>query len=247
MGLQIPPVNEQSFMTVTSTIPGSPITKRAAAKPPPQSPAFKALKKRIRLAHGTAMGIVFLGLYPFAALMMRFNSFPYQLWIHIGVQIFAMVLMYIGLGFGIWFGEHDDKLFNSVHTKMGIIIPSLMLLQPVFGYFHHRGYLKSGGRTMMTFVHSNYGRVLIFLGGVNGILGRKNEGTDYAHGQTIFAALFAIVWGVYAIGFGSTAFMKRKGQITSNTEKKDDEVESGKEAMQVSSDSPVVDSKEFKC
>src|ERR1700742_2198104 len=45
--------------------------------PKKQSPAFKALKKRVRKAHGSIMGLVFLGIYPFTSLMMRFFNFPH--------------------------------------------------------------------------------------------------------------------------------------------------------------------------
>jgi hypothetical protein len=145
-----------------------------------QSPEFKKYKAKMRFGHGITMGIAFLALYPMAALMMRLFNFQHILAVHIGVQLFAMVLMYFGLGCGIWFSYYDGKLFNSIHTQMGVAIPALMLVQPFLGWLHHRGYVKSGGRTIMTFIHANYGRILVFLGGVNAIIGRVNEKGDYA-------------------------------------------------------------------
>jgi hypothetical protein len=150
--------------------------------------------------------------------MMRFFNFPHMTIVHAGIQIFAMVMMYAGMSLGIWFARYDDKYFNTAHTRMGVVIPGLMALQPLFGYLHHRGYIRTGGRTFMTYVHANYGRILMLLGGINTIISRVNEGSDYAHGQTIMSTLFAIVTGLYLIGWAVSSYIRRRGQKESQSE-----------------------------
>ncbi|KAF2671878.1 hypothetical protein BT63DRAFT_182779 [Microthyrium microscopicum] len=206
-----------------STIQSSPLLPRSTIPKAKQTPAFKKLKARVRLAHGVTMGLAFIGFYPLAALMMRLFNFRYIVRVHVAMQVLAMLLMYAGMALGIWFANYDDKLFehkypSSVHTRMGVAIPALMLLQPMLGWLHHEGYVNSGGRTVWMYLHANYGRALIFLGGVNGIIGRVNEKGDYLHGQTIFATLFSIVAFIYAVVWSVTAVTRRrkaKGQPNS--------------------------------
>jgi hypothetical protein len=182
----------------------------------PVSAAFKKLKVRVRYAHGILMGISFLGFYPFAALLLRVGNFRYVMWAHVGLQIFAMLIMYAGLGAGIWFAKADGSLYDAdtqylkAHTYIGTIVPALMIFQPMLGYLHHRGFVKTGARSVFTFAHKYYGRTVILAGAINGIVGRENEGTDYAHGRTIYSSLFGVVLGIYVIVVGVTAYTKRR-------------------------------------
>jgi hypothetical protein len=191
------------------------------------SAAFKRLKVRVRYAHGILMGMAFLGFYPFAALLMRVANFRYVIWVHAGLQVFAMLVMYAGLGAGIWFAKADGSLYDAdtmylkAHTYIGTIVPALMIVQPFLGFLHHRGYVKTGTRTVFTFIHKYYGRIVMLAGAINGIVGRENEGTDYAHGRTIYSALFGMVIGIYVITVAVTAFMRRK-----NTKKDVEEISS---------------------
>jgi len=184
------------------------------------SPAFKKLKVRVRYAHGILMGIAFLGFYPLAAILMRLARFRYVVWIHAGLQIFAMLVMYAGLGTGIWFAKADgslydaDTLYLKAHTYIGTIVPALMIMQPFFGYLAHRGFLKTGTRSLFAFVHTYFGRILILAGAINGIVGRENEGPDYTHGRTIWSAIFGVVLGIYVIVIGVTAYLRRKKGVS---------------------------------
>jgi hypothetical protein len=195
----------------TLELRSEPLSKKAAV-----SAAFKLKKKRVRYVHGSLMGIAFLGFYPFAALLMRVAHFPYVVWVHAALQGFAMLIMYAGLGCGIWFAKADgslydaDTLYLKAHTYIGTIVPGLMIIQPLFGFLHHRGYLQKGARTVASYVHIYFGRILILAGAINGIVGRKNEGTDYAHGRTIYSALVGVVLGIYVIVFAITAFTRRQ-------------------------------------
>jgi hypothetical protein len=159
------------------------------------------------------MGLAFVGFYPLAALLLRVFKVRYIIWVHAGLQVTAMLLMYVGLGLGIRLGQKSGELFNTLHTKLGLVISVSMLFQPLFGWLHHRGFLKTGGRTAWTYFHTNFGRTLILLGGLNGIFGRPNE-RDYPHGQTIFAALFGIVFGVYLVIWGITTWLRRRVLLT---------------------------------
>lgn len=166
------------------------------------------------------MGLAFLGFYPFAAILLRVARFRYVVWVHAGIQVFGLLVMYAGLGSGVWFAREDESLYNSkhlylkAHTYIGTIVPALMILQPFFGFLHHKGFLKSGARTVFSFIHIYFGRILILAGAINGIVGRENEGVDYAHGRSIWSALFGVVLAIYVIVLGVTAFTRRRKSPT---------------------------------
>jgi hypothetical protein len=171
---------------------------------------------KIRLSHGALMGIVFLGIYPLAAIMMRVCQFHYEIWVHAAIQGFAMLLMYVGMGLGQWFASYEGNIYDAetpgsyAHKRIGTVIPCLMALQPIFGYLNHRLYLQRGERTALSYVHINFGRILILLGAINGFFGQGNRGPDYTHGRTIWGAIFGIVLGIYIIELVTTAYTRRK-------------------------------------
>jgi hypothetical protein len=189
-----------------------------------QAAARKRLRYRVRYAHGILMGFAFLGLYPIAALLMRVGNFRHTIWIHAVLQIFAMLIMYSGMGTGIWIARANGSIYGhaksenvKAHEIIGTIVPALMILQPVLGYLHHRGYVKTGAQTVFTFAHKYYGRILMLAGAINGIVGRGNEKPDYAHGRTIYSSIFSIMLGIYVVVTGVTAYLKGRKDVVEST------------------------------
>jgi hypothetical protein len=199
----------------TLVTPAIPTRTESHAKVPwykapntPEGIRYKNFRKLIRLAHGVVMAVVFVGLYPFAALMLRVFKLRHGWIIHAVLQILAMLGMYVGLGLGAWFANESNDLFLSLHTKLGLAIGLLMLLQPIFGWMHHRGYVRTGGRTGWSTLHCHWGRILILIGGVNGIIVPPRSLP-----RVLFASLFGIVIGVYVVIWIVTAISRRRSSL----------------------------------
>lgn len=77
-----------------------------------------------------------------------------------------------------------------------------LLLQPAFGYLHHLRYVKTQKKNAWTHLHVWYGRVLIFLGIINGGLGLRlaRDTPAYSMAGTIVYAVFAGVFGGFFFG-----------------------------------------------
>jgi hypothetical protein len=71
-----------------------------------------------------------------------------------------------------------------------------MLLQPFFGFVHHRRYLATQKRGNWTRLHVWYGRVLILLGIINGGLGLQLAANT--RGGTI---AYGVVGGVIGMAY----------------------------------------------
>jgi fumarate reductase subunit D len=91
--------------------------------------------------------------------------------VHASWQMFAFGSMWLGFAFGYVLAQDYGILFKQAHTIIGTIVCCMMVLQPVFGWFHHRHYLKHKNRTHISYVHIFYGRALMILGVINGGLG----------------------------------------------------------------------------
>jgi hypothetical protein len=114
------------------------------------------------------MAVTFLALYPTGSFLMPFL----RKWlIHASWQMFAFGAMWLGFAFGYVLAQDLSILFKQSHTIIGTIVCCMMVLQPVFGYFHHRHYLKHKNRTHISYVHIFYGRSLMIVGAINGGLG----------------------------------------------------------------------------
>lgn len=70
----------------------------------------------------------------------------------------------------------------------GTVIVVLMVVQPALGFAHHRQYMKTQQRGMLSIVHMAYGRLLMLLGVINGGLGLQLAGAS----QSLIVA-YAIV------------------------------------------------------
>jgi hypothetical protein len=51
------------------------------------------------------MGTVFLGIFPLAGMLIRAVNMSHLLYYHAGLQIMALILMLLGSGLGIYYGQ----------------------------------------------------------------------------------------------------------------------------------------------
>lgn len=68
-------------------------------------------------AHGIAMGIAFVVLFPLGAFLIRFVRSKHAIWIHAGCQLVGWVLMIAGLATGIKMGKILDRVCRRCHPR----------------------------------------------------------------------------------------------------------------------------------
>ncbi|GJN77876.1 DOMON domain-containingprotein [Purpureocillium lilacinum] len=157
-------------------------------------------------AHGILMTVVFVVGYPIGAMLSPFVS----TWIiHATWQSLVFFAMWAGFGLGIVICSRIGFFFQNTHTQLGVFIVSLMGLQPIFGFLHHRHYLRNRRRGIISYVHIWYGRSLMILGVVNGGLGLQLAGNPQPF-VTVYIAVAAIVAAAYLAVSAFALFRKRK-------------------------------------
>lgn len=75
----------------------------------------------------------------------------------------------------------------------------LLAIQPALGQLHHQQYLKTGGRTIVSYVHLYWGRILLLLGVINGGLGlqlTRSRGRFVVAYSVIAAIMYVLYAGV---------------------------------------------------
>ena len=156
----------------------------------------------ILLAHGVIMTLVFCALYPIGALLMPILG---KWLIHASFQTLAFLLMWAGFALGYLYAEHDGYLWRT-HTLLGVVVVSLMGLQPILGFLHHRHYAKHQGRGIISHAHIWYGRALMIIGIVNGGLGLELAGKTSGAWLIAYCVVASVVVAAYiaSIVFGLT-------------------------------------------
>ncbi|KAI1479922.1 putative iron reductase domain protein [Daldinia eschscholtzii] len=138
-------------------------------------------------SHGVIMAVVMILLYPMGAALMPLTR---KLLLHVSWQLLTFILMWAGFGLGLVSVQRIGFDFHSTHTLLGTVVVSLMGLQPVLGWLHHRHYQRHQTRNVVTYTHMWFGRALIVVGIINGGLGLRLAGS---------AAKFIVVYSVFAV------------------------------------------------
>ncbi|KAK4231201.1 hypothetical protein QBC38DRAFT_506922 [Podospora fimiseda] len=124
----------------------------------------------ILAAHGIIGALVMAVLYPLGSLLMPLLG---RWWVHAAWQMVSFCLMWVAFGLGVQSAKSRGILFEQAHTILGTVVICLFAVQPLLGYLHHRQYVKTQGRSEVSYVHLWLGRILMMLGVVNGGLGLK--------------------------------------------------------------------------
>ncbi|KAI0881669.1 putative iron reductase domain protein [Annulohypoxylon maeteangense] len=129
-------------------------------------------KDMVAMAHGVIMILVFVGLFPFGTFVLRFGN-----WVrwHGATQGFAFLLTFIAsiLGFVISKTYNRSKNFNTAHQVIGFFVFFFLFAQFALGFMHHRQFKKTKEPTKLAPIHRWLGRLILSLGGLNGVLGFK--------------------------------------------------------------------------
>ncbi|KAL4934408.1 cytochrome b561 domain-containing protein [Aspergillus undulatus] len=158
-------------------------------------------------AHGLVMGIAFAIIFPLGAILLRVIRSKYGVYVHIGFQLLAYVLMIAGLATGIRVGKILDRLHNNGHTILGTVIVVFLLIQPFIGFWHHYRFKKTQAAGIWTHIHIWLGRIFILLGIINGGTGLK-----LADNTTGGIIAYGVVAGVFGVAYVAIAVL-RQGKV----------------------------------
>ena len=151
-------------------------------------------------AHGVMMGLVVVVLFPLGALFMPVLGayFAQRALIHGSLQLFSLIIFIAAIGLGVHLADLTHQSFSNVHTRFGIAILMLFLLQPIGGIIHHLRFRQgavSKHRKLAT-GHRWLGRATIGFAVINGGLGLKladnTMGGKIAYG--VIAGLMALLY-----------------------------------------------------
>ncbi|KAH0536468.1 hypothetical protein FGG08_006649 [Glutinoglossum americanum] len=160
----------------------------------------------VLFAHIVFMVGSFVVLLPLGVLFLR--AFQ-KVKLHSINQNITVVIILIGGGMGIYLSTMFNltRSFSTGHQILGLILMGLIVVQSVLGFLHHRAYLRTQRRTVVSHAHIWHGRLVILLGILNGFLGLHLAGRsslDYLLSLIAFAIVYA------AIFFFSWSRLRRK-------------------------------------
>ncbi|QDS70421.1 hypothetical protein FKW77_009580 [Venturia effusa] len=156
-----------------------------------RNPYFRRDHEYSSSGHAFVMGFTFVIIFPMGVFFLRIME---KTGLHMYTQTFGLLLVIVGLISGIFmsrfynrasfsnpsmtpFGAYkliivQSKNFSHPHQIIGIIVFILILAQWVFGFLHHRTYLKTKSPTWMSKVHKFVlGPLIMVLGIINVAIG----------------------------------------------------------------------------
>jgi hypothetical protein len=166
------------------------------------------------LAHGVLASLAFVAIFPVGGIIIRVASFTGLLWVHGLLQLLGYAVFTTAFGLGVWYAVYDNYL-HEPHAIIGIVLFVLLFAQPFGGILHHHLFKKTGGRTIVSYLHINLGRFAIILGMINGGLGMQLSGvaTKYVIAYSVCAAVVGIAY-IAAIIFGEVKRSRRASAET---------------------------------
>jgi hypothetical protein len=162
------------------------------------------------------MSIVFIVLFPLGAISIHLpiERIPYVnstylkkkiMAIHAPIQILGLVLMIIGMVFGIKIGQFTGYLSNPVqaHVAIGLVVVcTIIIFQPIMGILQHQYFKKTGGKSKVAYLHRWIGRGAIILGMINSGLGFQLAATNVIVPQSSYVRSYVILGILVSIWLG---------------------------------------------
>ena len=178
----------------------------------------------IRTAHAVIMSLIFLVMFPLAALTLYLPYEQRVRYVHAPLQVLSLILLIVGLATGVVLGNKVDEL-DGYHQVIGyIVVAALVLFQPALGIYQHMHYRKTGGRSPMGIIHRWLGRSVIILGVINGGLGFMQSGPVGSddvpsYSVVVYGIVAAVVFLIYACVVLASIFRARRKASTQFPEK----------------------------
>ncbi|OAL38355.1 hypothetical protein AYO20_02414 [Fonsecaea nubica] len=173
----------------------------------------------IRTAHAVIMPLVFVVMFPLAALTLYLPYTNKVRHIHAPLQVLSLVLMIVGLGLGVELGKQVDNL-DGYHMVIGYILVAWMgVFQPALGLLQHMHFRKYGTRSASGHTHRWLGRAMILLGVVNGGLGFKTAGIIGSQNvPTYSVAVYSVFSGLIFIVYVVVLCLPNYNQTAGSTQ-----------------------------
>lgn len=162
---------------------------------------------KIMMAHGILASLVFVMLFPIGGILVRLLSFPGFVKVHIAIQLLGYTMWLAAFGLGVYMSDLYSYT-STRHPILGLVVFFLVLLQPIFGWLHHKMCKKTGRRNAWSFIHLSVGRIAIILGMINGGLGLSLAG-NASRGAIIAYGVVAGVIGVTYLGVAMFGEVRR--------------------------------------
>jgi len=187
------------------------------------------MKPIVLWCHGVFAATAFALFFPLGAILIRVSSHRSIMWVHAAIQMIAWTLFATAFGLGLYFALSHDILTMHAHPIIGIVLFSLMTIQPFTGWIHHKRFAKSGTRSVSSHAHIWVGRGAIMLGMINGGLGlmwaRRFQKT-YIIVYSVIAGVMGVAY-LAAIVYGEVIRKKRRPSSSDSLEAPPVEEKSG--------------------
>ncbi|KAG8162529.1 hypothetical protein KVR01_008294 [Diaporthe batatas] len=176
------------------------------------------LESRIQLAHGILGCLAFALFFPMGAVLIRVFPRRITVWLHAAWQIFTWCIALAVMAMGIWMANGNEYM-ESYHARIGLVVCCGLALQPLTGLLHHLRFKRTGGRTLVSYVHIWWGIPLITLGTINGGFGLQLAGSSRTY-VIVYGVFAAIIWlGWMGLSFLSQCLKKSKKSPTQSARK----------------------------
>ncbi|KIV81815.1 hypothetical protein PV11_03969 [Exophiala sideris] len=206
-------------MVESETSPDAQVDKRAFF-----DDSYKIFIRK-RNAHACMMSIVFIVLFPLAAISLHLplKGVRVVTRIHAPIQILGLAMMIGAMGLGIDIAKNDLNYFSPVkaHVVVGLLVTStIIVIQPAMGILQHLHFKRTGKKSIFAYVHRWVGRVMICLGWINSGLGFQIVGTHLipTHSWVRNFLLMGILGGIWFLLMGVDGFrshMAKKDKLSS--------------------------------
>ncbi|KAL8691385.1 MAG: hypothetical protein Q9218_003379 [Villophora microphyllina] len=188
------PANQSE--SITATLPFTLSQEEGSGMEEPHEKPNPVRHKAV-MTHGILMGIAFVVFFPAGAILIRLLRSRNTVWIHAATQIFAYVLALTGLGLGVYIAVYPEKVINTYHPIIGLIVIGLFAIQPILALIQHAIWKKEKRRTWWAVAHVWLGRVVLTLGMINGGLGLMLS-DNTTKGEIGYGVVAAVVWLTWA-------------------------------------------------
>ncbi|CAF9916024.1 hypothetical protein IMSHALPRED_002945 [Imshaugia aleurites] len=161
------------------------------------APLFAKLHK-MTMAHGTIMCLAFVIFFPAGSFVIRLGKFKGAIYVHAAIQMFAYMMAIAGMGMGSWIAHAPKKLgrrtlFHEYHPIIGYTIIAALVFQPALGALHHAVYVREGRRSIWSYLHVWWGRIVLTLAIIQGGLGLRFANNTHG-GKIAYGVVAGLVW-----------------------------------------------------
>ena len=156
--------------------------------------------------HGLILATAFLLLFPAGIIGLRAGS-PKSFTYHWIIQLCASILLLVGLGLGLL----KSRRINTIHQGVGIALASIIGIQGLLGWWHHRRFVRLHRRTWVSHVHIWLGRLVMVAGWGNIVSGLLLRGYK-ANSATVIIAIIIVC--LQAVGLSGWVFWVQRRRVT---------------------------------